>query len=63
MSRRCGIVYVAFVVDIYSRAIVGWAAATHKRTKLSQLASRWGDSQAALAAVGKRCKNARLITL
>jgi putative transposase len=29
-----GIVYVAFVVDIYSRAIVGWAAATHKRTKL-----------------------------
>jgi putative transposase len=29
-----GIVYAAFVVDIYSRAIVGWAAATHKRTKL-----------------------------
>ena len=29
-----GIVYVAFVVDIYSRAIVGWSAATHKRTKL-----------------------------
>jgi putative transposase len=29
-----GIVYVAFVVDIYSRAIVGWSAATHKRAKL-----------------------------
>jgi putative transposase len=29
-----GIVYVAFVVDVYSRAIVGWSAATHKRTKL-----------------------------
>jgi putative transposase len=29
-----GIVYAAFVVDIYSRAIVGWSAATHKRTKL-----------------------------
>jgi putative transposase len=29
-----GIVYVAFVVDVYSRAIVGWAAATSKRTKL-----------------------------
>jgi putative transposase len=29
-----GIVYVAFVVDVYSRAIVGWAAASHKRTKL-----------------------------
>jgi putative transposase len=29
-----GVVYVAFVVDIYSRAIVGWAAATHKRAEL-----------------------------
>jgi putative transposase len=29
-----GVVYVAFVVDIYSRAIEGWAAATHKRAKL-----------------------------
>ncbi len=29
-----GIVYVAFVADIYSRAIVGWSAATHKRAKL-----------------------------
>jgi putative transposase len=29
-----GIVYVAFVVDLYSRAIVGWPAATHKRAKL-----------------------------
>lgn len=29
-----GIVYVAFVVDIYSRAIVGWSAATTKRAKL-----------------------------
>jgi putative transposase len=29
-----GIVYVAFVVDIYSRAIVGWSAAAHKRAKL-----------------------------
>ena len=27
-------VYVAFVVDVYSRAIVGWAAATRKRAKL-----------------------------
>jgi putative transposase len=34
VAAWCGIVYVAFVVDIYSRAIVGWAAATHKRTKL-----------------------------
>jgi putative transposase len=29
-----GIVYVAFVVDVYSRAIVGWSAAAHKRAKL-----------------------------
>ncbi|MEV6297127.1 IS3 family transposase [Streptomyces sp. NPDC051896] len=29
-----GIVYVAFVVDVFSRAIVGWSAATSKRTKL-----------------------------
>ncbi|MFJ7787122.1 IS3 family transposase, partial [Streptomyces albidoflavus] len=29
-----GIVYVAFVVDVFSRAIVGWPAATSKRAKL-----------------------------
>ncbi|MGW4411576.1 IS3 family transposase [Nonomuraea sp. NPDC004702] len=29
-----GVVYVAFVVDVYSRAIVGWSAATTKRAKL-----------------------------
>jgi putative transposase len=34
VATWAGIVYVAFVTDIYSRAIVGWAAATHKRTKL-----------------------------
>ena len=34
LPARAGIVYVAFVVDIYSRAIAGWPAATHKRAKL-----------------------------
>ncbi|WP_260697039.1 IS3 family transposase [Streptomyces sp. 130] len=29
-----GIVYVAFVVDVFSRAIVGWSAATSKPAKL-----------------------------
>ncbi|WP_318219337.1 IS3 family transposase [Streptomyces sp. SCL15-6] len=29
-----GIVYVAFIVDVFSRAIVGWSAATSKRAKL-----------------------------
>jgi transposase InsO family protein len=28
------VVYAAFVVEIYSRAVAGWAAATYKRTKL-----------------------------
>jgi putative transposase len=34
VAAWCGIVYVAFVVDVYSRAIVGWAAATNKRIPL-----------------------------
>lgn len=34
VATWAGVVYVAFVVDIYSRAIVGWAAATNKRTRL-----------------------------
>lgn len=29
-----GVVYIAFLVDIFSRAIVGWAASTTKRTRL-----------------------------
>jgi putative transposase len=29
-----GMVYVAFVVDVFPRAIVGWSAATTKRSKL-----------------------------
>ncbi|WP_264295169.1 DDE-type integrase/transposase/recombinase [Microbispora sitophila] len=34
VMTRAGVVYVAFVVDVYSRAIVGWSAATTKRAKL-----------------------------
>ncbi|MFI0453115.1 IS3 family transposase [Actinomadura sp. 6N118] len=34
VTTWAGVVYVAFVVDIFSRAIVGWAAATNKRTRL-----------------------------
>ena len=34
VAAWCGIVYVAFVVDVFSRAIVGWCAATNKRTPL-----------------------------
>jgi len=34
VATLSGTVYVAFVVDIYSRMIAGWAAARHKRAKL-----------------------------
>ncbi|WP_230298711.1 IS3 family transposase [Actinomadura coerulea] len=34
VTTWAGVVYVAFVVDIFSRAVVGWAAATNKRTRL-----------------------------
>ena len=34
IRRWSGFVYVAFVVDCYSRAIVGWHAATMKDTAL-----------------------------
>jgi putative transposase len=34
VAAWCGVVYVAFVVDVFSRAIVGWAAATNKQTTL-----------------------------
>lgn len=34
VATWAAVVYVAFVVDVYSRAIVGWSAATHKRARL-----------------------------
>jgi putative transposase len=34
VSAWCGVVYVAFVVDVYSRSIVGWAASLTKHTTL-----------------------------
>lgn len=34
VASWCGIVYVAFVVDVFSRAIVGWAASLNKQTTL-----------------------------
>ena len=35
MRTWAGFVYVAFVIDAYSRFIVGWQAATHLRTDLA----------------------------
>jgi putative transposase len=34
VAAWCAVVYVAFVVDVFSRVIVGWAAATSKQTTL-----------------------------
>jgi putative transposase len=34
VATLAGTVYVAFVVDIFSRAVAGWAAARHKRARL-----------------------------
>ncbi|MFD6891729.1 IS3 family transposase [Streptomyces sp. NPDC059957] len=34
MKTWSGVVYVAFVVDTFSRRIVGWSAATSKETRL-----------------------------
>ncbi len=34
MATWAGVVYVAFVVDTFSRRIVGWSAATSKETQL-----------------------------
>ena len=34
VATFAGVVYVSFVVDVYSRAIMGWSAATNKRTPL-----------------------------
>ena len=34
VATYIGFVYVAFVIDVYSRRIVGWSLATHLRTEL-----------------------------
>jgi putative transposase len=34
VATWAGVVYVAFVIDVYSRRIVGWHAATNMRTHL-----------------------------
>jgi putative transposase len=41
VATWAGIVYVAFVTDIYSRAIVGWAAATASAPSWSWMRCRW----------------------
>ena len=41
MKTWAGIVYVAFVVDTFSRRIVGWSAATVRRPCSSWTPWRW----------------------
>ena len=73
-----GFLHVAFVLDLFSRKIVGWAMATHLRTELvldalgmAVLARRPGKglihhsdhgSQYTSVAFGKRCQEAGIIT-
>ena len=42
VATHAGIVYAAFVVDTFSRRIVGWSAATNKRTPLVLAALEMG---------------------
>ncbi|SCD54465.1 putative transposase [Streptomyces sp. DpondAA-D4] len=41
VATWAGVVYVAFVVDTFSRRIVGWSAATSKETSSSWTLWRW----------------------
>ncbi|WP_432246726.1 hypothetical protein ACRAR1_00570 [Streptomyces sanyensis] len=41
MATRAGAVCVAYVVDAFSRRIVGWSAATSKETQLALDVWRW----------------------
>lgn len=45
MRTWAGFVYVSFVIDYYSRAIVGWHASTVTRTPLVTTALRMGLSR------------------
>ncbi|MFD9111501.1 DDE-type integrase/transposase/recombinase [Streptomyces bottropensis] len=40
VATFAGVVYVAFVVDTFSRRIVGWSAATSKETRLHEIVWR-----------------------
>ncbi|WP_083673233.1 DDE-type integrase/transposase/recombinase [Micromonospora sp. CB01531] len=50
-----GVVYVAFVVDVYSRAVVGWSAATNKRTPLVLTAPGHGTVAPRPRRAARRC--------
>ena len=41
VAIRTGFVYLAVVLDVWSRRIIGWAMATHRRTSLVVGRSKW----------------------
>ncbi|MGY4651293.1 transposase InsO family protein [Mycobacterium sp. URHB0021] len=50
MPTWAGVAYVCFIVDAYSRMIVGWRVASHMRTTMVFDAiemARWSASQVA----------------
>jgi transposase InsO family protein len=53
VATFCGIVYVAFIVDVFSRLIVGWRAATSMTTDLVLTPWRWrsGPAPATVSAI------------
>ena len=36
-----GFLYLAFILDVYSRKVVGWSMASHLRTELVAATLRW----------------------
>src|SRR4051794_15851221 len=54
---RCweGVVFFAFVIDAYSRRVVGWQLAAHMRTDLVLDALRWRSASAVPVPTSPRC--------
>ena len=57
VPTRAGVAYVGFIIDVFSRMIVGWRAASHtgKETVLDAIEmARWSRGQ---QLPGSRCRN------
>ncbi len=51
VPTRSGMAYVCFIVDAFSRRIVGWRVAANMRTDMVLDACRWPDAHAATTAL------------
>lgn len=58
VATWAGTVYVAFVIDVFSRTIVGWRASTSKEPTWSSTPSTWDCSTASIGTVGDALDNA-----